>query len=294
MILVETGTNHMKELSRRHFIQAGAMTVAGLALARAEQAESKSRIDIHVHLGKDDKQQFDPASLRSDLDGVVRYLVGEMDQQGIEKSLIVPVDPIMPTEIYLDAAKRAPDRILAACSMIPRAARNPLEQLRQYREQGARALKLQPMQYDPADPIVERLIAEAVRLEMPVLFHFTDLPLSFPTFLEHLAGTFSTGNFVVIHFGGVFGFERVLPLGARLANVYLETSTAFADVVNSPLRERLYFFTRNHLGKLIFGTEHPRDYAKVIAAIDKLTTDAPADTRQKIYRDNARKILKLL
>ncbi len=292
-VLNDNGNKSTTPVSRRHFIQVGVMAVAAASIGRAEQRETPSRIDIHVHLGRDDKQQFNPESLRNDLAGVVRYLVSQMDAQGIEKSLIVPVDPIMPTDIYLDAAKQAPDRLLSACSMIPRAVRNPLEQLRQYKEKGARALKLQPMQYDPSDPIVERLIAEAVRLEMPVLFHFTDLPSSFPPFLEHLAGTFAAGNFVVIHFGGVFGFEQVLPLGARFPNIYLETSTAFAEVVSSPMREHLYFFTRNHLGKLIFGTEHPRDYSKVIAAVDSLLSGAPPEIRSKVYRDNAAKILKL-
>ncbi len=277
---------------------------AGSGQTSAAPASSSARIDIHVHLGRDQQEQFTPDRLRPNVSAAAKWLVEQMDKKNIEKSLIVPVDPIMVTETYMQAAKEIPDRLLAACSVIPRS-QDPLGQLRRWRDAGARALKLQPMQYDPRDPAVERLVNEAVTLEMPVLFHYTDLPTAFPAWLEHLATTFRQGNFVVIHFGGIYGFRDVLRLGHNLPNVYLETSTAFIRVVNSPLRSDLHFMLEAPTGapgqpaplprisKLIFGSEHPRDYDDVIGAIDSLTEKLPPEVRAAIYRGNAARILKL-
>jgi len=159
---------------------------------------------------------------------------------------------------------------------------------------GAKALKLQPMEYDPSDPAVERLVYEAVKLRMPVLFHHTDLPKTFPAMLTHFASTFTDGNFVVIHFGGIYGFREVLPL-ASLPNVFLETSTAFQRIVNSPLKDDLTFFQQDRLNKLIFGTEHPLDYELVTAAINTLAGEKAApDVIAAIFRGNAEKLLGLV
>ncbi len=257
------------------------------------------KIDLHVHLGRDQREQFNPDQLRTNVSVAAKWLVEQMDTKNIEKSLLVPVDPIMPTEIYMQAAKEIPDRLLSACSLIPRAT-IPLErlidQLKRWRDAGARALKLQPLQYDPRDPVAERLVYEAIRLGMPVLFHYTDLPTSFPAWLEHLATTFTEANFVVIHFGGIYGFQSVLPLAHFLPNVWLETSTAFIQIVNSPLRNHLHFLQQGRpprTGKLIFGSEHPRDYDAVLAAIDAVTEGASGDVVEAIYRGNAAQLLKL-
>src|SRR5262249_54361943 len=192
------------------------------------------------------------------------------------------------------AAKLEPERLIPACSVFPRPTNEAIDKLKSYRDRGAKALKLQPMQYDPKDPAVEGLIAEAVRMGMPGLFHHTDTPKSFPDLLQPLATTFPNGNFVVVHFGGVYGFWDVLPL-ARLPNVYLETSTAFPRLVKSPLRHMLHFLSEeNHLDKLIFGSEHPSSYPEVIGAIDDLLgARAKPEVGRAIYRGNAEKILKL-
>lgn len=296
-------------VDRRDFLKSTLLAGAALssvgtsAFARSAQAPSQGpqaagslpKIDIHVHLGREQQEQFTPDQLRPNVSAAARWLVEQMDTKNIEKSLLVPVDPIMPTELYVQAAKEIPDRLLAACSVIPRS-QDPLGQLRRWRDAGARALKLQPMQYDPRDPAVERLVAEAIGLGMPLLFHYTDLPSAFPAWLEHLATTFRQANFVVIHFGGIYGFRDVLRLGHILPNVWLETSTAFIRVVNSPLRSELHFMLEGQqprISKLIFGSEHPRDYDAVLAAIDSLTEKLAPEVRQAIYRGNAARLLNL-
>lgn len=281
----------MHALSRRRFLSVTAAAAACPALLRS-QANTATKIDFHVHLGHDsqDMQQLTSEKLPD----LVKYLTGEMDRHNVQKSLIVAVEPVFPTELYLEAAKLAPERLVAACSVMPRPVNRAVDQLKSYHERGAKALKLQPMQYDPQDPAVERLVYEAVKLRMPVLFHYTDTPRTFPAMLDHFANTFADGNFVVIHFGGVYGFSEMLRF-TRLPNVWLETSVAFPRVVNSPMRSALEFLVdEKRLDRLIFGSELPRDYDSVCGAIDKLLGPNPEPAvARAIYRGNSDRLLRI-
>jgi predicted TIM-barrel fold metal-dependent hydrolase len=277
---------------------AAAGTLPSMAQGAPQSAATQGRgpagakFDFHVHLGRDRREMF--AMTGDKVSAAVKYLIAEMDKQNVAKSMIVAVEPVFPTELYLDAVKLEPQRLFAACSMMPRPIDQAIDKLKAYHDAGAKALKLQPMEYDPGDPAVERLVYEAVKLRMPVLFHHTDLPKTFPEMLTHFASTFTDGNFVVIHFGGIYGFRDVLPL-ASLPNVFLETSTAFPRIVNSPLKDDLTFLQQDRLNKLIFGTEHPLDYELVTAAINTLAGEKAApDVMTAIYRGNAEKLLGLV
>src|SRR5690348_15352491 len=137
----------MHTLSRRRFLSAAA-SAACPALLRA-QSNTAPKIDFHVHLGHDsaDMQQLTSGKLPD----LVKYLTGEMDRNNVRTSLIVAVEPVFPTELYLEAAKLAPERLMVACSVLPRPVNRATDQLKSYHERGAKALKLQPMQYDPQD-----------------------------------------------------------------------------------------------------------------------------------------------
>src|SRR5579863_1369339 len=280
----------MYMLSRRQFLSVAAAG-AGSKFLRA-QVNTTPKIDFHVHLGMD---RTGMEQITSDkLPDLVKYLTGEMDRNNVQKSLIVAVEPLFPTELYLQAAKLAPERLMTACSVLPRPIDRAVDQLKSFHERGAKALKLQPMQYDPQDAAVERLVYEAVKLRMPVLFHYIDTPKTFPAMLSHFANTFVDCNFVVIHFGGVYGFADMLPF-TRLPNVWLETSVAFPRVVNSPMRGALEFLVEERrLDRLIFGSELPGDYATVCAAIDKLLGPSPAPSLVRaVYRGNADRLLRI-
>jgi len=276
---------HMK---RRRFLAAA----AGAALAPGAESRPFRMIDVHVHLGRDSAEMR--AVTKDNAAEMARRLVASMDAGGVEKSMIVAVEPLFPTEVYLEAAQPHKDRLMVACSVVPRPVNEAATKLKEYQKRGAKALKLQPMQYDPRDAAAERLIAQAVDLRMPVLFHHADLPKSFPDMLNHLATTFPKGQFVVVHFGGVYGFYDMLPL-ARLPNVWLETSTAFPRLVRSPMRGMLHFLAEEkRLDKLIFGSELASHYSEVTGAIDDLLgPDAGEPARRAVYRGNAERIMRL-
>lgn len=283
-------------LRRRDLIRGtlagAAMSSLGPGAPAQTSRRAQSKIDIHVHLGRDRKEMLQITSDK--VPGAVKHLIGEMDKYNIEKSVIVAAEPMIINEPYIEAGKLEPQRLVVAVGVIPRPINVALDRVKAYRDRGAKALKLQPLQFEPYDPAVERLVAEAVKAGMPVLIHHMDTPKSLTGFIERLAMIFPEGNFVVVHFGGVYGFWDVLPL-SRLPNVYLETSMAFHQIVKSPLKSMLHFLSaENRLNKLIFGSEIPVDYESVVSAIDDLLgPQAKDEVVRAVYRGNAEKILKL-
>ena len=116
-----------ERIGRRTFLgQAVALAMLGAlpAIARANpqarppQARSQglTKFDFHVHLGRDQQEMF--AMTRDKVPAAVKYLIGQMDTRKIERSMIVAVEPVFSTELYLEAAKLEPRRLLVACSMI--------------------------------------------------------------------------------------------------------------------------------------------------------------------------------
>ncbi len=201
----------------------------------------------------------------------------------------------MKTEFYAEAHRLHPTRLLFAAGTIVRPLNQTLDALKKWKEAGALALKMQPMQYSAQDEAAERLVAEAVKLGLPVLFHHTDFPADIPQFIDRLSARYPEGTFVVIHFGGNWGFQQVLPLAATRPNVYLETSVAFPNLVRSPLRPFLEHFDqvgpRSGFNKVVFGSEFVDQYPRVLGAMDDLKL--PADVLSNLFYENAKKILKI-
>lgn len=252
------------------------------------------KIDLHTHLATSQAVMFHLQ--REGIAAACDHVLRRMDEHGVEKAVLVPVEPIMQTVHYEEAHRMHRDRLLFAASTTVRPLHTQLDVLKKWRDLGAVALKMNPLTYDPKDEAAERMIYEAVRLGMPVFFHHQNIPPDVPQIVYHMATQHPEGVFVVIHFGGTFGFQQVLPLAAALPNVYLETSSAFPHIVRSPMRPQLDYF--NHLGqhrsgfsKVVFGSEFCDLYDDVLGAIEEMKLE-PA-VLAEVLSGNARKILKL-
>src|SRR5262249_42944621 len=103
---------------RRDFLASALAMAAATARRPAEAHAAGKKIDIHVHLGVSQQQMFQMSADK--VSAAVKYLTGEMDRNGIEQALIVAVEPVFPTELYLQAAKLEPERLIPACSVFPR------------------------------------------------------------------------------------------------------------------------------------------------------------------------------
>ena len=251
------------------------------------------KIDFHTHLGSTNPEVFKLE--RENIPRACDYLLKRMEEFGVEKALLVPVEPLMKTEYYHEAHRLHPDRFLFAASTTVRPLPQALDALKKWQESGAVALKMNPITYSAQDEAAERLVVEAVRRNLPVLFHHTDFPPDIPQFIHHMAIRYPEGTYVVIHFGGNWGFQQVLPLAADLANVYLETSSAFPNIVRSPLRNFLEYFdragARSGFHKVVFGSEYVDQYPRVLGAIEDLKL-AP-EVLANLYYENAKRILKI-
>lgn len=288
--------------TRRRFLQ----TVSGAAAAALAPRSGRARpspagpladlpkIDLHTHLGTSASVMFQLK--KEGIPAACDHLLRQMDAHGVQKAVLVPVEPIMQTVHYEEAHRLHPDRFLFAASTTVRPLNTQLEALKKWRDLGAVALKMNPLTYDPKDEAAERMIFEAVRLGMPVLFHHQNFPPDVPQIIYHMATQHPEGTFVVIHFGGTWGFQQVLPLASGLPNVYLETSSVFSHIVRSPMRPFLDYFKNtggSHAGfsKVVFGSEFVDTYDDVLGAIDEMKLDPGVLTQ--VLSGNAAKILKL-
>lgn len=284
--------------TRRNFLEAAAGTAASLASpglrAQAPPLKNLPKIDLHTHLATSPAVMF--KLQKEGIPAACDYVLRRMDEHGVEKAVLVPVEPIMQTVHYEEAHRLHPGRLLFAASTMVRPLDAELQTLKKWRDLGAVALKMNPLTYDPKDPAAERIIFEAVKLGLPVFFHHQNFPPEVPEIIYHVATQHPEGTFVVIHFGGIFGYQQVLPLAALLPNVYLETSVAFSHLVRSPLRPQLEYFhrlSRNRSGfsKVVFGSEFVDSYTDILGALAEMNLEA--GLLAEVLSGNAKKILKM-
>ncbi len=304
----------MSSLTRRSLLQsslaaAGLLGAAGPSAAQApaqpparpqppplpvsDATRRLKKIDFHTHLGSTNPEIFKLE--RENIPRACDYLLKRMEEFGVEKALLVPVEPLMKTEHYQEAHRLHPGKLLFAASTLVRPVQPAVDALKKWQEAGAVALKMNPITYSAQDEAAERLVVEAVKRNLPVLFHHTDFPPDIPQFIHHMATRYPEGTYVVIHFGGNWGFQQVLPLAAGLPNVYLETSSAFPNLVRSPLRNFLEHFDRagprSGFHKVVFGSEFVDQYQRVLGAIEDLKLEPEA--LANLYYENAKRILKI-
>ncbi len=295
----------MYNFSRRSFLSAAGLLAGSrwvTAQARpplpplpvSDATKRARKIDFHTHLGSTQPEIFKLE--RENIPRACEVLLKRMDEYNVEKAMLVPVEPIMKTEYYAEAARLHPTRFVFACGTTVRPLAAALDALKKWRDAGARALKMNPLTYSPTDEAAERLVVEAVKLKMPVLFHHRDMPPDVPQFVHHLATRYPDGTYVVIHFGGNWGFLQVMPLATNLANVYLESSPDFPNLVRTPARGLLEHFASvgpasAGFNKVLFGSEYVEEYPRVLGALDDLKL--PSEVMAKVLYENAKKLLQL-
>jgi predicted TIM-barrel fold metal-dependent hydrolase len=259
----------------------------------SEATRRHKKIDFHTHLGSTNPEVF--TLPKENIGKACDVLLRRMDEFNVERAMLVPVEPIMKTEYYAEAARLHPNKFLFAAGTTVRPLNQALDSLKKWADAGAKALKMNPLTYSPGDEAAERLIVEAVKLKLPVLFHHRDIPPDVPQFVYHLATRYPEGTYVMVHFGGNWGFLQTMPLATNLANVYLETSPDFPNLVRTPAKGMLEHFDkvgpRSGFHKCLFGSEYVDEYPRVLGAIDSLNL-AP-DVLDNLFYENAKRLLKV-
>lgn len=245
--------------------------------------------DIHTHLGMG-RTEVSEVSF-DNLTEHVDMLISRMDTFGIDKAVLTPHEPVISTNLYLQATEIYPDRLFSACSIVPRPIDLAKEKLRDFIDKGCVSLVLDENTYHPRDPAAETLVFEAVRKDLPVYIHSDIMTSETITFLDRISILHGEGKFVILNMGGLFGFPQIIPLISR-PNIWLELSTTFFKLVESPLRVFLDAVVQDFgVRKLVFGSGYHSQYPDIMAALNMIDLDI--ETSRLIMKENAWLILGL-
>jgi len=216
-------------------------------------------------------------------------LISRMDLFGIERAVLTPEIPWISNELYLKATEIYPDRLYTTCSIIPRPMDEAKEKLKGYIDKGCVALILSDETFHPTDPAAQSIINFAVRENLPVYFKIQKMTSDTITFFDTISSVYSDGKFIILNMGGLFGFPQLVPLITR-KNMWIELSTAFIKLVESPLRVFLDALVQDiGVRKLVFGSGYHSQYVDMLAALNMI--DLNEESRRLVTKENAWLIL---
>jgi uncharacterized protein len=278
----------------------------------------KKFVDMHTHIG---------TYTNGNKELTAKALVEWMDKHDIEKAVVLPlVSPESTTFLQLPdaaikASKEFPDRLIPFCSIDPRAiirgGRNGLVGIIQkYVDEGAKGFGEHKVGLNFDDPLMMRVYDACQEVGIPLLFHLDNargkdspgLPRlenavrSFPklNFIGHGPGWWASisGTKNQSDLGG-YPKGPVQPGGAidRLMreydNIYGELSAGSgANSISRDLKFGRDFLIRNQ-DRICFGTDYlqPGQHVPQFDLFAKI--ELPDTVREKIYRKNAERLLKL-
>ncbi len=245
--------------------------------------------DIHTHLGTSHNEVNDVNF--DTLNEEVDMLISRMDVFGVERAVLTPNVPWISNELYLKATEIYPDRLYTACSIIPRPIDIAKAQLREYIDDGCVALILSDETFHPSDPAAQSIVNYAVKENLPIYFQIQNMTSDTITFFDAISSVYNDGKFVILSMGGLFGFPQIIPLVSR-KNMWIELSTTFIKLVESPLRVFLDALVQDiGIRKLVFGSGYHTQYVDMTAALNMI--DMNVETRRLVLSENAWLILGL-
>ncbi|RDE11650.1 MAG: hypothetical protein C4K49_11480 [Candidatus Thorarchaeota archaeon] len=245
--------------------------------------------DIHTHLGND-RMSVTQVSI-DNVGKHVDTLLERMDIFGIERAVLTPIEPRVRTDLYLKAAAVSPDRLFAACSVMPRPMDLARTMVKRSVDKGCIALMLDESTYDPSDPASDAIVRDAVENGLPVYFHNHETTGKTVSFIDKCTSLWPEGRFVVLHMGGLFGFPGVLPLLKR-DNLWLEISINLIKLVESPLRVFLDALVQDiGVSRLVYGSEHHTEYQDLSDCLNLINLNV--ETIRLVTKENAWLILGL-
>lgn len=311
----------MTECSRRAFlVQAAGLAVGSAAFAGATSAAARgpkgTYIDIHTHLA----QVWGNRPALS-----VKMLLKWMDANDVAQAVVLPLvspeswDHPISTDYVLKQTKRHRDRLIPFCSIDPRTINlgnyaAKVDLLKRYVDSGARGFGEHKPGVRVDDPRNLELYAACGEAQLPVLFHLdTHRNMDVPglpglaraletapdtTFIGHAQGWWASisGDAADLQ---AYPKGKVTPGGAidrlmdRYPNIYGDLSAGSgANAISRDLEFGRDFLIRRQ-DRLLFGTDYlaPGQETPQFDLYRKL--DLPSETRRKIFRENARKILRL-
>lgn len=320
-----TPQSHKLPISRRTFhalAAAGAATALGGKLAEAAESKTfpKGRyVDMHTHLGQ---------TWNTTVPLGPEQLLHWMDAHDIAQAVVLPLASpesssfLLTPDYVLAQTKPFRERLIPFCSIDPRTSysgglKGLIAILQHYKEAGAKGFG----EHKPGVPVDDprnMLIYQACgELELPLLFHLdslrnTDKP-GLPglekalqqnprcTFIGHGPGWWASisGGISPKELGG-YPKGPVAPGGAidalmeKYPNIFADLSAGSgASAISRDLNFGREFLIRRQ-DRIVFGTDYlaPQQNVPQFELFEQ-KLELPAEVQAKIFRDNARRLLKL-
>lgn len=159
-------------------------------------------------------------------------IISLIDEAGIDRAVIMTYTELPgfnpgALEYIAEAVARYADRLIGYARLHPwheqEAAQLLRKAVREYRMKG---LKLHPVGTlaHPGDPSTVRLMRVAAELQVPVLFHCGDEPMTTPLAIVEAARRVPEATVILGHMGGYFHVDEAIEVAERFPGVLLETS----------------------------------------------------------------------
>lgn len=307
-------------MRRRDFLKTAGAGLAAGALgwsSGSARAAGNDYVDVHTHIGRE-------FSLREPL--TIDELLRWMDRHDVAQSCVLPLinpeswDHPVTTEYVLEKTKPHRDRLIPFCSIDPRTVNlSGFEQKRdlfqKYRDAGARGFG----EHKPGVAIDDDrnlvLFQAAAEVGLPILFHL-DTVRNFDKpglpgletvlkqvpngiFIGHAQGFWASisGELTQSEMQG-YPEGKVAPGGAldRLMETYpnLYGDVSAGSGANAIMRDMNFGrdFVIRRADRLLFGTDFLRPEQEIPQFDLYETLDLPANVRNKLYRENARRIIR--
>jgi len=224
----------------------------------------------------------------------VDNLLRSMKKNGVDYSVIMPIEPYRLTEANIEVCKKHKN-ILTFASVHPKDPEK-IEKLRRYMKLGCRGLKIHPViqGVHPSNPSVLELMEEYQKYDHPVLFHTGESTYYVTQSEERRAyarlqnyeeviSSFPRINFILGHMGQMER-ETALELGEKFSNVYVDTTLQPVEGVRDAI-ERL------GPDRVLYASDYPFSDQEVhIRIINKVAGDA-TQLKEKLFYKNAERLI---
>jgi hypothetical protein len=225
--------------------------------------------------------------------GTLENLLRYMDLFGISISVLQPIEPYCSTASNLDACGT---RVRTFASIHPK---QPgwEKRLKAYMASGCLGLKIHPIiqELAPGSTDIAQLLEEYATYDRPVLLHAGESTyrigtcslsrLGRITHWEPVFSSFPRVRFIIAHMA-MEGWREALDLGARLTNLYVDTSLQPV----SHVREALHRMGKE---RVLFASDWPFSLQKAPLGVIEAATAGDTGLRRALLSDNARNLLKI-
>jgi predicted TIM-barrel fold metal-dependent hydrolase len=322
--------HNRREFCQRSVLAAAGFTFWGAAAAGDQRVSAQESVgsfkqyppgryvDVHTHLG----QTWNSTDELS-----ATHLLKWMDENDIAQAIVLPLTSpesssfLLTTDFVLQETKAHRDRLIPFCSVDPRTsytggAKGLVAMLKRWVELGAKGFGEHKPGVRIDDPRNMALYAACQELALPVLFHLDEqrnmdspgLPGLAKALQEHsqtifighgpgwwasISGEVKQSDLAGYPGGPVALGGAIDALMDKYPNLFgdLSAGSGAGAITRDPKFGREFLIRR--ADRLMFGTDYLSPGQKVPQIDLYRQIDLPADVAAKIYRENARRVLKL-